>query len=137
LRQISIIVFVNYCIKHEIHIFNGLLLCKSNLKLQKILWIYVRSFVNSHPGAFNFVSTIYSKLKARNVESQTQTSGETWSSFDLFVLMKGEKVNFRNLFLKFNPTLKLFPEPILSKGILTFKKSKLVLKSLTVSFSSI
>ncbi len=35
--------------KHKIRIFNGELLCKRNLKLQKLLWICERSFVNSHP----------------------------------------------------------------------------------------
>ncbi len=50
LKQISIKVNVNYCKERKLLIFYGWLLCKSNLKLQKILWICLRSFVNSHLG---------------------------------------------------------------------------------------
>jgi len=38
--------------KHKIRIFNGELLCKRNLKLQKILQICVKSFVNFYPDSY-------------------------------------------------------------------------------------
>ena len=49
LRQISLKGDINYCNNHKIPIFHEKLRWKSNLKLRKILWICVRSFVNSHP----------------------------------------------------------------------------------------
>ncbi len=46
LKQISFKGDVNYCMKHKVPFF-----CESTLKVQKILRIFVRSFVNSHPDA--------------------------------------------------------------------------------------
>ncbi len=48
---------VNYCINYEAPIFYEYLLHKSTLKLQKILQIWPRSFVNSHPDLF--LSNVY------------------------------------------------------------------------------
>jgi len=52
LKQISLKCNVDYCKTHKILIFNGELLCKSNLKLQKILRICVKSFVNFYPDSY-------------------------------------------------------------------------------------
>ncbi len=50
--QLSLKVDVNYCKKHKCCIFHEWLRCKSIWKLQKILQICVRSFVNFYPDTF-------------------------------------------------------------------------------------
>jgi len=45
LKQISLNNGVNYCIFYKVPIFYE----KSTLMLQKMLWVWVRSFVNIHP----------------------------------------------------------------------------------------
>jgi hypothetical protein len=50
LKQISLKGDMHYCIDRKVPIFCECLLHKSKLKLQKILKIYIRSFVNLHSG---------------------------------------------------------------------------------------